>query len=77
MVAVGVTGTLPALRPPVSKPVPAQPVASVLLQVSTLDPPRAIDDGSAASVAVMAGPTVIVVPAGALVAPPAPVHTIE
>ena len=75
--AAGVTETLPLTAPAVSKLVPTQLVASVLLQVSWLLPPSGIVAKSAPSVAVTAGPTVIVCCTGALVAPPTPVHVTE
>ena len=71
------TVTLPLAAPVVSKFVPTQPVASVLLQVSWLLPPSGMVAKSAPSVAVTAGPTVIVCCAGALGAPPAPVQVTE
>ena len=77
MVVVGETMALPLVASPVEKPVPVHTVASVLLQVSWLLPPSGINAKSAPSVAVTAGPTVTVAPAGALVAPPAPSHTTE
>ena len=77
MVAVGVTDTLPLGAPAVSKFTPTQVVTSVLLQVSWLLPPSGIVAKSAPRVAVTAGPTVMVCCAGALVAPPAPLHVTE
>ena len=75
--AVGVTVTLPLTAPPVSKLVPTQAVASVLLHVSWLLPPRGIASTSAPRVAVTAGPTLTVWRTGAVVAPPAPVQVTE
>ena len=77
VVAVGATSTLPLVAPPVSKPVPTQLVASVLDQVSWLVPPTGIVEKSAESVAVTAAPTVTVVFAARLCAPPAPEHVTE
>jgi hypothetical protein len=63
--------------PPVSKPVPVQLVASVLLHVRSLEPPRAIVVGLALSVTVTGGPIVSVAFAGGLVAPPLPLQVTE
>ena len=51
-----------------------QLVALALPQVSSLEPPSAIEVSVASSDAVTASPTVIVTLAGSLVAPPAPVQ---
>jgi hypothetical protein len=70
----GETDTLPSVAPAVKNPVPVQVVALALDQLSVLEPPSAMAVGSADSAAVTAEPTVTVVLAGRLIAPPAPVH---
>jgi hypothetical protein len=73
-VVVGETCTEPFAWPAVSKPVPTQLVALPLLQLSSLEPPGAIESGVAVSETVTAAPTTTVALAGWLVAPPAPVQ---
>jgi hypothetical protein len=77
VVVVGETGTLPATAPPVAKPVPVQVVALELLQVSTPEPPRGIDEKSAVRNAVTPPPTATEAFAVVLVAPPGPVQMTE
>ena len=77
VVTPGITATVPFTAPPVENPTPVQLVASVLLQVKSLEPPSGMSVGTAASAAVTAGPTVIVCAAGELVAPPAPSQVTE
>ncbi len=77
MDSVGETAVVPLGAPPVSNPVPVQLVASVLLQVKSLEPPRAIVVGLALNVTATRGPIVSVAFAGGLVVPPLPAQITE
>ena len=75
--APGLTTRFPEVAPAVSKPVPLQLVAAVLLHCSVLEPPAAIAVGVALSIAVGAAVTVTFALALLLGAPPAPLQTTE
>ena len=74
---MGETFSVPDVAAAVSKLVPVQLVAFALLQVSALEPPSGSVRKSAPRLAVTAGPMVMVCWAGALVAPPTPLHATE